>query len=366
MEGEDTSCGKRKLMHAKQGWLGKDVEEMRQLVRSLMPHIKGVTSLKRSKLCEHLAHIPNNAVAVDPFESDFFLKNIRNSCYIDSVLIGLLASDSKWICNNILRANSRHKNATTQDLATKIQNYFRTLYSSMRLTTKGGSAAATQDLSVRKVTCDPLRSLLKRYSVRTKQGSNINWTSAQNDPVDFLNLLVHALNIRSDVKYRWHGKVTIHKKLFNAFSITSEMLYNFGKENKTIVIGNDVYPRFVDLSDRKYYVEQFGSLSKGGALYVEINRGFYGNRKLNTSVVSKGSLKNGKAQALQLFSLIIHQGSSVQYGHYVCIFKHINTWYEYDDLCSQYTCIGRGLKSVWDYKDGYVAKNVVGFVYLTL
>jgi len=62
--------------------------------------------------------------------------------------------------------------------------------------------------------------------------------------------------------------------------------------------------------------------------------------------------------------MIIHHGSNVNSGHYTCLYKCNNKWYEYNDMDSSGIKKIGNLSDVTKNKD--YTKNIVGLIYSKL
>ena len=62
---------------------------------------------------------------------------------------------------------------------------------------------------------------------------------------------------------------------------------------------------------------------------------------------------------MYLNSIIIHYGNNKS-GHYICLYKYYNKWFEYDDLQQKSTYIGSLNKIIQN--DNYIS-NITALVY---
>jgi len=101
------------------------------------------------------------------------------------------------------------------------------------------------------------------------------------------------------------------------------------------------------------------SFLKTNKLLLKIFRNS-GTTKINVKIIPSKTIKLPKNSFdLHLTSIIIHYGN-IGGGHYICLYKSNNKWFEYDDLISFPTYIG-SLSNIIK-NDKYIS-NIVGLVY---
>ena len=211
--------------------------------------------------------------------------------------------------------------------------------------------------------CVNLRSLLNRYyniykTINNNKGfidNTDNWTTSQNDVFDLFNFFTIIFKLPNTTK-------VVHNKnppLFTDFStfIPPQLLFD---QSRPIVI-SDFFPinktihRFKD----KKQVEDVNEILKSDKLLIKVYRNI-GSIKSSTQIIPAVSLKL-KENNFDLFlnALIIHYGGN-KGGHFICLYKSKNKWYEYDDMQPKPRLIGT-LDDI--IKNFQYSKNIVGLVY---
>ena len=354
-------CGKRKK-ETGHALAQMSALELRELAAKVMPYLPNMKRMSRVELCKALyPYIPStaNGRASNKGSKEvptLFLKNHANSCYVDSTLIALLAVDSKWVVETLLKAKLNHEDPDAMDLAIHLRQYLRDLYTKLRV-------PQTPVTTGSMTTCTPFRKMLKELSRKLRIADGIDWTREQNDPVDLIHALSEILQINPDIAIRPHGIMQYQKRGFNQIQVPSSMLYKYKQRKHTIHIGKSLFPRVAELGGDTYYrVEKVG---KHPALYIEVNRAYYNDSKLETCVKSESVLRVPDGHLLKLASIIVHRGDSSSSGHYMCVFYRPSLgWVLYDDLRDEYKVIGKSLKSVWEYKNKRIQKHAVGYFYV--
>lgn len=323
-----------------------DVNELRLLTKHIAPYENDINTMDRQSLCTILGpYISKNTT---------FLSYHKNSCYLDSTLVALLTYESKWVIKKFLHMSQKQAGEGNSDkrLDVDIRKHLQLYYSLFH-----------SHLSLSKtdyIKTDTLRKDMQSLSRKLKIGVSIDWTEEQNDPADFLNSLSDMLNIRPDVQIRHLTSKKSENRFWNSLRISSTILLKIEQNpnRKQLTVGKQ-YPLF-KTEDERFMIEK-----TGGQLYIEINRGAIsnsGNRmiKLNTCVVSTKNLGD-----LKLTAILIHHGAQPSQGHYTCVFFRSwdGVWVWFDNMSQNYHIIGKRLKNVWEFNNGVVQKNCVGFMY---
>jgi hypothetical protein len=288
----------------------------------------------------------------------------NNSCYLDSLLVALFNKKDKFIEKYLLNAPiNNYGNRNLKELGNQIKEELKDIYK----TISGGIDVK------KKYTCANFRKLLNDYYGILKTvspkfkllGTNDNWTSSQNDVFELVELLFKIFDVKLTTKIVDANNPPIMTNFVNMIPI--DFLFDDTKEVKI----SDIYPSFevsYQLNERNAFIDVYGrkqttykkktEVLKAEKLLIRVPR-VMGSMKLKTKVIPCSSLKFKEGDKLYLNSIIIHYGSS-KGGHYICLFKCENKWYEYDDTSSKVVKIGT-LNNVIKHRK--YCSNIVGLVY---
>ena len=236
-----------------------------------------------------------------------------NSCWIDSLLYILLNKEIPWITRNILDVKLDDQNAIN------MQTELKQIYNKNR------------DY------CVNLRKLIKVYANSYDSGTKkLNWLTDEQDPLDFIIILIRAFDIPSDVKYKityQDGTTNISTFTFNQPFIDYELL----QKNEPISI-KQIMPQFDNIT---YLYAEF--------LIININRNFMNKKKLLTQVLPTETIELEECK-LTLIGIIVHHGRTVKSGHYTSMVKSKDDeWCEYNDVKSELKQIGSFNKMLTKY-----------------
>jgi ubiquitin C-terminal hydrolase len=96
---------------------------------------------------------------------------------------------------------------------------------------------------------------------------------------------------------------------------------------------------------------------------INISRGYKNDNKNKNSNKSMAKVITPEYininKKLELISIIIHHGNSINSGHYTCLIKQKSKWYHFDDMKTDFDYIG-------DFEDidDNVFKNLVSLIYI--
>lgn len=262
-----------------------------------------------------------------------YFKNENNSCYIDSFFVSLMHYPNlklmKTILDSPLIYNSGKLGVASKQIKEELQRLWDEVTS----------------LSVN--TCSRIRQLFQNFDdLRrdTKKGQKstdkIDWIHDQQEPLDVINLLNEVFNIANTLdvieqgnmrKISAFGGITVWPKEDGA-----SLLVQLTKELKTTIV------------------------SAPSDLYIHVNR----TRVNEKGVGVKNKIKLNfpfTLEKMSLRSVIVHQGSTLQGGHYVAHLKmEDDKWRTYDDTQNTLS-VGRSYLSRAD--DDTIKKNCVALVY---
>lgn len=245
----------------------------------------------------------------------------RNSCYIDSALLSIFHNKDKFIEDVFLKAPLHNYNNELSKLGNDIRMELIKIYDIISNRKKD----KTNNCSLlRKLLNIYYKKFIKLYPNKYIIDRNEDWRKSQLDTFDIFDLF----NIIFDFKY--------DNFLYN---IPFDLLI----EKKKIFIKNIFKKSFL----------------KTNKLLLKIFRNS-GTTKINVKIIPSKTIKLPKNSFdLHLSSIIIHYGN-IGGGHYICLYKSNNKWFEYDDLKNSPTYIG-SLSNIIK-NDNYIS-NIVGIVY---
>ena len=288
----------------------------------------------------------------------------NNSCYIDSLLIALFhrrdsITDEIFFKSSINDYNEPKLKILGEMIKTELKNIYKKI-------------SEINDCSeIRKLINKYYKILIKRYPEKKIIGRNENWINSQLDIYDLFNLIRIILNIKEDTLKIKEGSNILYTNLSNQIPI--DFIYNENNKKTSLKI-NSIYPSYsikYKLTKENKYKDEKGKLQsyyikkveilKGNKLFINIYRNL-GDTKNNIKIIPCNSIQLKENDfKLYLTSIIIHYGTSVKYGHYICLYKNKfdNKWYEYDDL--------NGIKYIGSLtniiKNNEYISNIVGLIY---
>lgn len=292
-----------------------------------------------------------------------FMNWEKNSCYLDSLLVALFNKKDKFIEKFLLDAPvNDYGNRNLRELGNQIKEELTNLYKTI------------SGVNIKKnYTCANFRKLLNDYYGILKTifpkfkliGKNDNWTSSQNDVFELLEFLFKIFNVTSTTKMVDANNPPVMTNFVNMIPI--DFLFDETKEVKI----SDIYPSYevlYHLNEKNAFIDAYGrkqttytkktEIVKAEKLLIRVPR-VMGSMKLKTRIIPCPSLKFKDGAKLYLNSIIIHYGSS-KGGHYICLFKCENKWYEYDDTSPNIIKIG-SLSNIIKHRK--YCSNIVGLVY---
>lgn len=332
-------CGKRKAQVVKSDDPLKNmsVPEMRGFIKEKLPNIRGLSRLRRKELCDlikkkKLMHVFIHAS----------LTNTANSCYIDTFLTALFFFKSSFVNDIILAAPVSHENDRLREMGEDIRQEL------IRIKTLLQTKKSKQE------TCSRLRRMFQdfdRVYARTypkRQIENVDWTSAQNEPLDIVSMLNRIFQIPDTIQ--------TNKGMTMGFGAPS--IFTGDAEKLKVKDFIPVTRNYLDDQDRYDELEY----TSGNFMYVAINRGYQDGDKSETLVkpVMQIKIKN-ELKPLKLRAIMIHQGASIHGGHYVALLRKQGKWIYYNDLSSTpYKTVHKSTRELFTSS---MMKNSVGLLY---
>jgi len=321
-----------------------------------------------------------------------WLSNVKNSCYIDSVLYGIFHFNNDFIEKYFLNADVRKIRYTSGgnspkmvsletnvELRTIVEKIQRSLQEINRKIKEGGAD-----------TCTLLRSQIASYiDLRNKSDVKLpqmalNWTDSQLDTKDVYRLFedmfnLPALCVRSRVTLN-SNPMTLkgdgcHFNISNVYTDNFSIIYDNllvgiedGKSVEDYLIRmttNDPTPSdYIKSSDNRHayqnsYIDY--NIISTPILIVPVNRIVnlgQGPVKVMTSVLPSPQLKLLDGSQLVLQSIMVHLGSAYG-GHYISYINCGGFWYLFDDMRKKLEEIGTNLESHYDQ----ICRNATDYIY---
>ena len=291
----------------------------------------------------------------------------NNSCFVDSILVAFFHFKNKEIYNIFFNKKviNSFDNKELKKIGNNIQKELYNLYLIINNTDSESS----------KKVCSFFRKLLDEYyniyitinkNYKTLFGENNNWKNKQLDIFDLLKFLSIIFNFENSKEV----KILDGKNLYYSnFIIEIPSNYLFGEIKLDITEFIPLKVEKYNLDDGNkfknsqgqlvsYYEKKTEILKSPSFIFIEIFRNAGSDEKLKTIIDFPMKIKlKENTKILEIKSLVIHYGPTVNSGHYICLIRRNNKWFEYDDL-NGLTLI-KSDKKTWDnYK-----KNIVGLVY---
>jgi len=284
------------------------------------------------------------------------LKNISQSCYLDSVLLTLFAVPNKFVTDNILNANLQVREGPSFDCAEnkgelqvaqqtdltnrkRVQEQFRNMTESIR---------NTGDVKY----CTDLRSVLVNCSNAEQYHKG-----GEKDAGEFLGYILSMFDTnvarKEVVTYITNdlglnpNLIEVSKRIDPVASII-QFVDSFTLEKKKKHFISEFLSKVMDSGEmsknnRFKYNDQFYSrriaketLLSTPYLVFNIQRLHpVKNQRLHTPIVPTDTLTIADGQRFQLSAIVVYLQ-----GHYVAFLKCGNDWYYYNDLREQITLVG--------------------------
>jgi hypothetical protein len=292
-----------------------------------------------------------------------------NSCYVDSLLVAFFHFNNKNIYNKFFNKSSINSfdNKELKILGNKIQKELLNIY--LIINNKGSSSSDKY--------CSLFRKLIDDYYniYRTKINttykiffeSDDNWVNKQADIFELLNFLSIIFNFKNINDNKILDGNTLY---YSNFIIDIPHTYLINKKQIDIT---EFIPLKIDKysldSENKFrnskgelvtsYEKKYELLKSSSFIFIQIyrNNGSFGEYDKLTTIIDfpmKIKVKENKKE-LEIKSIIIHYGEST--GHYICLIRRNNKWFEYNDMSG--LNIIKSDEKIWKkYK-----KNIVGLLY---
>jgi ubiquitin C-terminal hydrolase len=332
-------------------------------VKSVQPSLSYLNQYSKSRLC--------NIIGLDCGSLGGF-KNIKNSCYLDSLFVAMFHFPNNQIIEMILSAPILSKKKKGKELAQDVLDNLKNVY----------TVVSTGTTAV----CTPLRKAMKKYDVYYNQFRKIemvDWKTDQLEPADFLSFLQRVIRIPECVQV--HTKVYATNSLRSnavrgaairestGYIVPMSFLVDASSDvalkpliqkhrNSTVFESKDVWTPIPDQEGYLRRVEEVHYLSAPYMIIHVARMGQGYKMKGRIDAPERVKLKNNKT-CLYLQSIIVHHGGH-QGGHYTCFVRCHDIWYHYDDLTFSGTLEKIGTYAdLKAYRNGYAFVNCTDFVY---
>jgi hypothetical protein len=285
------------------------------------------------------------------------ISNENNSCYIDSLLVGLFHFKNRVIYNMFFRiAKMEHK------YAERIQAELYYIYKYIN---------KSEDIENKQ--CNMIRKYLEKYyrflvsiddNNRIFFNNRDNWLTKQIDIFELITYFDKIFHFKKNVRVR-DGDNKYMKNMIQ--EIPSYYLIGKKKLDISTLIPNRIDRYDFDSNNYyknskgkliKYYEKEYNILKTNGILIIEIYRNVGDENKLTTKIAYPNAIKiPGDNKELRLRSIILHKGETVESGHYTALLKRKGKTYEYDDIKET------KLKEITPEYEKSMRKNIVCLVY---
>jgi hypothetical protein len=316
--------------------------------------------------------------------------NENNSCYLDSLLVSLFHKKNPHIFNILFKSPiTNTDNSIIKQKAQEIRNELQEIY----LLISGIKH------SNRHKYCKNLRKLLNDYkklytrAYPNRPLDNNDWQRDQSEPMQTLQYLNTMFDFPLTTKRifkRWGTNDKLTKDSLKSILDTKPMTLEERNEifittidkgdlfEKDKVFIKNLYPSKISISrfdknnlwqaqPNKFYKTKIEKVSYVDApfLFLHVDRLIIDPdtkyvEKMHTAVIPDEYVKT-KTGRLELQSIIVHVGAE-NGGHYICLIKCDNNWYEYDDLSKKTQFVG-SLQDVISYNRHMYIRNNTDLVY---
>jgi hypothetical protein len=289
-----------------------------------------------------------------------------NSCYLDSLLASLFTTENKYVYDLFFNTEIDDSNKELYKLATDIRKELHNIYSI--ISNENNTDVPHKCKLIRKMMND-YKNAYNIYNPNNTIDQN-DWQRVQSEPVQTLEFfnIIFKFKDTTDIQLQVWGSNTQPDK--NTMIHTSPITNRREKSSFIHRIECNIDDKILNLSTHipsninitefnddnlwnvrknnsnikyKYKIDEL-TIINSQLLFVHINRIIYDysnerhvKSKSLAKIQNKITLGNGNSKSLH--SIIIHNGRE-NGGHYICLFKCNNKWYEFDDLKKDIKIIG--------------------------
>ena len=295
----------------------------------------------KTNICVKKTGILGKKIAINNEKIHLFWD--KNSCFLDSVLVSLFHdNDTNLIKYPLIKFKNKDLNKKAINLKKELLKIYE-IIAERKINKKKESCSLLRD-----IIDDFYNNLIKIYPDKYIIEKEENWIDSQLDIFDFLNLYEKIFNIPNNTTIK-EGNNIYKSNLF--YNIPNNLLLD---KNKVFI--NKILPSFnIKINDKIIKT----TLLKADKLFLKIFRNMF-YYKLETKIIPAKTLKlKDNNFNLHLTSIVIHYGDYGG-GHYICLYKFNDKWFEYDDTNHSPTYIGSLNKII---KNNNYTSNIVGLVY---
>jgi hypothetical protein len=325
-------------------------DELRRRVKRLATKVEHVARMTRAELC-HMA------VGREHLMKNYLRNDGHNSCYLDSILVALLAAQrncNSWVHKHVWRSKPNEiwaQNPELADIAIRIRDELKLIMFPLDVIDARQNNPVTRNASA-------LRHMLHEFdNLYNTQIAGISprteWLDVQNDPLDVLSALYRIFMVPDDA-YAKLGpnkqRVVITAHTIDVFTLLEHHSANINTPLRV----KDVVPRNASAQTE---------VLRAPLLYVSVQRNYMDKKKVKAPVlIAKTVTPRLSDRTMKLAAIIVHLGRSPTYGHYVTyICDHrTGTWFLYNDMRPELERIG-SFRTVAG--DPTIQTNAVGLLY---
>jgi hypothetical protein len=296
------------------------------------------------------------------------LQNVANSCYMDSLFVALFSTNSDFINKNVLDAHISHKDVRLSSIAEKVK----TAMNQVAVKVREGHSQ----------TCTNLRRLFQNFDKVYRENNkfeNVNWTTAQQEPMDVMKCIHRIFSIPDQVKYSyesWGNKTLITKEdRITSFTDVIVRVTPFDFPNNAPILLKDYMKTVKECTTFENPADYFkgpnGKLYKKKCtvikylsapfMYVHVDRNFAGEKCRNPVIPPKKIKLLKDPHPIYLNGLIIHHGGASG-GHYTACFVCKGVWYHFDDLRPNHKAVIGTFEDLLKRSD--ILNKSVDFIYM--
>lgn len=284
--------------------------------------------------------------------------NVSNSCYLDSLLYGLLHSENDYIDTHVLYANLDHLMVPltsiplTADTPEQVPRLFELTVHIQELLREAMNSIYTGQ----RLYCGDLRQAVQEYAgiysqITGQQTERKDWVGSQLSPIDVMIQINKIFTVPELTKFQvirqeLGGEEFLPRTETRSYviDIHQNQIADFTQTRASDKQGTFILSDLINMTQQITDVDQPYSLTwkllSTPLLYVHLNRiaGQSTNRRTGIPIVKIGTvvfpdkiipLNNG--QYLGLVSIMVHRGTASG-GHYVAYIKCDQDWYFYNDI----------------------------------
>lgn len=247
----------------------------------------------------------------------FIIENIGNTCYIDSLLMGLFYDPSKL--DNLLNKN------ITNTLGIYVQEYIKENFVNL---VRNNKSVLRSNIEMIKTLCFQLG--WKQYNEYTEQQDINEFYTFLMEILENEQIEIRRNNIseNSNNKIETIPFIPLSLSPISENIKVSELLHNWLINNTASIKNNDIITK----SPNSYYINNIPYL-----IALSINRFNNCGQKIETPVIIQKRISTNNQDIIhntkwEFHAAICHKGVTSKSGHYYVLLVSKNIWYIFDDL----------------------------------